>query len=186
MRINQHANAALKQFDRAEAEKDAFYASLNQISAGRKFFNNPALETLAVGEKMLMGELEYHKGNYTVAYAHLRESVARCDQLHYSEPWPWMHPPRHALGALLLEQNHYTEAEEVYRADLGLNDAVQRCAQHKNNVWALHGLVECLKHREERVELPILQDLLDDALSKTDLPITSSCCCRKSVAPALT
>lgn len=178
------AHAALKNFEQAELEKDAFYASLQNIPLGRKFFNNPALQTLGVGEKMLLGELEYHKGNYAVAYAHLRESVQRCDDLHYSEPWPWMHPPRHALGALLLEQGHFAEAEEVYRADLGLNDVVPRCAQHRNNVWALHGLVECLKHRREETELPKLQGLLVIALSKTDLPITSSCCCRKSPALA--
>lgn len=175
------ANAALKNFEQAEQEKNAFYASLTRISSDRKFFNNPALQTLAVGEKMLLGELEYHKGNHDIAYAHLRESVLRCDALHYSEPWPWMHPPRHALGALLLEQGHYDEAEDVYRADLGLNDVVARCAQHQNNVWALHGIVECLKKRNEKIELPVLQKLLDAAVLKTDLPITSSCCCRKSV-----
>ena len=93
-----------------------------------------------------------------------------------------MHPPRHALGALLLEQGHYEEAEEVYRADLGLNDTVPRCAQHKNNVWALHGIVECLKERNEETECNKLQGLLIEALSKTDLAITSSCCCRKTVS----
>ena len=30
-----------------------------------------------------------------------------------------MHPPRHALAALLSEQGHYEEAEQVYRDDLG-------------------------------------------------------------------
>jgi Fe2+ or Zn2+ uptake regulation protein len=28
-----------------------------------------------------------------------------------------MHPPRHALAALLMEQGHYVEAEEIYRDD---------------------------------------------------------------------
>ncbi len=176
------AHATLKNFDEAEQQKENFYASLKRIPSGRKFFNNPALKTLAVGEKMLLGELEYHKGNYDIAYAHLRESVQRCDNLHYSEPWPWMHPPRHALGALLLEQGHYEEAEDVYRADLGLNDTVPRCAQHRNNVWALHGIVECLKNRNEESERSVLQDLLTEAVSKTDLVIRSSCCCRKTVA----
>ena len=68
-----------------------------------------------------------------------------------------MHPPRHALGALLLEQGHYEEAEAVYRADLGLNNTVPRCAQHRNNVWALHGIVECLKNRHEKTEYCVLQ-----------------------------
>ena len=180
------AFAALKQFDKADQEKEAFYASLKCISPNRKLFNNPALQILGVGEKMLLGELEYHKGNYDIAFAHLRESVRRCDDLHYSEPWPWMHPPRHALGALLLEQGHYEEAEEVYRADLGLNDTVPRCGQHKNNVWALHGIVECLKERNGEMECNELQGLLAEALSKTDLTITSSCCCRKTVSQSST
>jgi tetratricopeptide (TPR) repeat protein len=175
------AYAAMKEFTKAEHHKRQFYGALKRVHPSRKFFNNPAIETLGVGEKMLLGELEYHKGNHEVAYAHLRESVQRCDDLHYSEPWPWMHPPRHALGALLMEQGHYKEAEEVYRADLGLIDAVQRCAQHKNNVWSLHGLVECLKHRGETKERTDFQALLTSALANTDVAVTSSCCCRKTV-----
>jgi hypothetical protein len=67
-----------------------------------------------------------------------------------------MHPPRHALAALLMEQGHDGEAEQVYRDDLGLSGQIQRCAQHPDNVWALHGLVECLQRRDERVALPAL------------------------------
>ncbi|WP_166417863.1 tetratricopeptide repeat protein [Cochlodiniinecator piscidefendens] len=176
------AHAALKNFEEADQEVKAFYASLNRIGPKRKFFNNTALQTLAVGEKMMLGEVAYHKGHYEEAYDHLRESVRRCDDMEYSEPWGWMHPPRHALGALLMEQDHYEEAEAVYRADLGLNDEVQRCAQHKDNVWALHGIVECLRHRGETVELPELQQRLIAAQAKTDVPITSSCCCRTKIA----
>lgn len=177
------AHSALKNFAAAEQERAAFHASLKCIRPGRRFFNNSALETLAVGEKMLDGELEYHRGNYAEAYVHLRESVHRCDTLEYSEPWVWMHPPRHALGALLSEQGHFDEAEEVYRTDLGLNNKIQRCAQHRGNVWALHGLVECLRQRGETEELAGLQVQLRVAQSKTDVPITSSCCCRAMVEP---
>jgi hypothetical protein len=94
-----------------------------------------------------------------------------------------MHPPRHALAALLLDQSHADEAEQVYRDDLGLSGAVQRCAQHKDNVWALHGLVECLKRRAETEQLPGLQARLAAALAKADVPITSSCLCRSSRQP---
>jgi hypothetical protein len=125
-----------------------------------------------------LGELEYHKGNHEVAFEHLREAVQRSDSLHYSEPWPWMHPPRHALGALLMEQGQHAEAEKVYRDDLGLSDTVLRCAQHPNNVWALHGLVECLQFRQSGEELNEYRYLLETALSKASISITSSCCCR--------
>jgi hypothetical protein len=92
-----------------------------------------------------------------------------------------MHPPRHALAALLLDQGHMQEAEQVYRDDLGLTGKVQRCAQHPDNVWALHGLVECLRRRGESEELLALQARLATALVKADVAISSSCLCRTSV-----
>lgn len=173
------AHAFLKNMPAAEHQRELFYSSVASVHPKREFFNNPAVSILAIGESMLEGELAYHKGQYDIAFEHLRESVRRCDALSYCEPWPWMHPPRHALAALLLEQNHIEEAEDVYRTDLGLNNKLQRCAQHPNNVWALHGLVECLEKRDEKFEINELRIQLDKALSKSDMSITSSCLCRK-------
>jgi tetratricopeptide (TPR) repeat protein len=172
------AHAALKQFDDADKERRLFHASLKRIPSDRKVFNNTAHSILAVGEKMLDGELEYHKGNHARAYAHLREAVERDDNLEYIEPWAWMHPPRHALAALLAEQGHYGEAEQVYRDDLGLSGRIQRCAQHPGNVWALHGLVECLQQRGEVEELASVRAELTAAVRLADVPIASSCMCR--------
>lgn len=172
------AHSALRNIVAAEEQRALFHAALNRIPDDRKFFNNSAKATLSVGEKMLDGDLEYAKGNYLTAFAHLRESVHRDDNLAYTEPWAWMHPPRHALAALLAEQGHYDEAEQVYRTDLGLNGDLQRCAQHPDNVWALHGLVECLKRREASEELSEFESQLEIQLAKTDIAITSSCLCR--------
>jgi len=172
------ANAALKKFGAAEQELSLFHASVAGIPENRKFFNNSAQATLSVGEKMLEGELEYHRGNHDIAFEHLRESVRRDDNLEYTEPWAWMHPPRHALAALLVEQGQYNEAEDIYRTDLGLNDRLQRCAQHPDNVWALHGLVECLRQRGDTTELPLYEKKLKAALAKTDGSVKSSCLCR--------
>ena len=174
------AHASLKQFADADRERTLFHDSLNRIPPQRKVFNNAARSILAVGEKMLDGELEYHKGNHEVGYTHLREAVHRDDNLEYIEPWAWMHPPRHALAALLAEQGHYSEAEEVYRDDLGLTGRIQRCAQHPDNVWALHGLAECLRQRGEVAELQGVQSKLASAIALADVPITSSCMCRTS------
>jgi tetratricopeptide (TPR) repeat protein len=172
------AHATLKNFQAADEERKLFDESLRRIPSHRRFFNNGAHRILAVGEKMLDGELEYHKGNYEAAYTHLRESVRLDDNLEYIEPWAWMHPPRHALAALLMEQGHYGEAENIYRDDLGLSGTIQRCAQHPDNVWALHGLAECLQQRGELKELSALQKKLASALAIADVPITSSCMCR--------
>lgn len=178
------AHAALGNFSEAAHQRRQFHLSVSRIPASRKFFNNAAVNTLSVGEKMLDGELAYHNGDHELAYQHLREAVQRDDNLEYTEPWAWMHPPRHALAALLMEQGQFTEAEELYRADLGLNPELQRCAQHAGNVWALHGFVECLRRRNVTNELPEYEAQLAVALAKTDVPITSSCLCRmKADAP---
>ena len=178
------AHASLKQFRDAEQERQLFHDGLRRIPSQRKVFNNTARSILAVGEKMLDGELEYHKGNREPGYAHLREAVDRDDNLEYIEPWAWMHPPRHALAALLAEQGHYGEAEQVCRDDLGLSGRIQRCAQHPDNVWALHGLVECLRQRGEVEELAVVQRKLASAMALADVPIMSSCMCRTTIQTA--
>ena len=175
------AHAALKNFGEADAERDRFYRSVDRIPTDRRFFNNPARDILAVGREMLEGELAYHKGNHQTAFEHLRESVRLDDDLQYIEPWAWMHPPRHALAALLSEQGHYEEAELIYRDDLGMNSRVQRCAQHPDNIWALHGIVECLRVRGDTAELPVLREKLAAAQKLADVSIASSCMCRTAV-----
>ena len=93
-----------------------------------------------------------------------------------------MQPARHALGALLLEQGHYEEAEAVYRADLGLDTTLSRACQHPNNVWSLHGLYECLQQRGETVEAPHIKQQLDRAIARAEVPIQASCYCRRAAA----
>ena len=72
-------------------------------------------DILKIAQAMARGEIEYRKGNFDVAFEHLREGVELDDRLNYDEPWGWMQPVRHALGALLLEQGHLEEAEKVLR-----------------------------------------------------------------------
>ena len=172
------AHASLKQFAQAEQHRELFYKALQPIPATRKFFNNPALAILAVAQEMLEGELAYHQGQYGKAFFHLREAVRLDDELAYSEPWPWMHPPRHALAALLAAQGHFDEAETVCLTDLGVNGVLQRCAQHADNIWALLGLVECLEERDAKDELAIYGPKLAQARALTDADISSACLCR--------
>lgn len=42
-------------------------------------------------------------------------STRRDVGLAYDEPWGWMVPAEHALGALLLEHGHVEEATSVFR-----------------------------------------------------------------------
>ncbi len=145
-------------------------------------FNNTCLDILAVGEAMMTGELDYRRGNLDDAFAHLRRAVELDDGLPYDEPWGWMQPVRHALGALLMEASRLGEAEAIYRADLGLDGALRRPCQHPENVWSLHGLHECLRRRGETVEAALIKPRLDLALARADVPIEASCFCRQERA----
>jgi tetratricopeptide (TPR) repeat protein len=166
----------------AESEREAFLAARARVPETRMLFNNTCLDILAVAEEMLNGELEYRRGNFDAAFTHLRRSVELDDTLPYDEPWGWMQPTRHALGALLLEQGRYEEAEQVYREDLGLVPSLSRACQHPDNVWSLHGLHECLRRRDETVEAILIKQRLDLAVARADVPIKASCYCRRQQA----
>ena len=100
----------------------------------------------------------------------------------YDEPWGFMQPIRHALGALLLEQGHVAEAEAVYMADLGYDGSLSRACRHPDNVWSLHGLHECLIKLNRSVEAAMVKQRLDLALARSDVPIKASCFCRQRAA----
>ncbi len=173
------AHSALGNVADAETHKDLFLEAKARVAEGRRVHNNTVSDLLEVAEAMLEGELEYRKGNFDVAYAHLRRSVALDDALPYDEPWGWMQPARHALGALLLEQGHAEEAEATYRADLGLDNSLSRACQHLENVWSLHGLHECLVRRGADAEARMIKQRLDLAQARADVPIKASCFCRQ-------
>ena len=127
---------------------------------------------------MLMGEIEYRKSNFEAAFKCLTEAIDNEDSLPYDEPWGWMQPARHALGALLLEQGEIERAEAVYREDLGFDNSIIRARRHPNNVWSLHGLAECLKKQNKQLELNLIAQNLDLAMGRADVPIKASCFCR--------
>ena len=172
------AYSATGRIAEAEAERRLFQTAVERVPESRTLFNNTCRDILNVAASMLDGELEYRKGNYEVAYAHLRRSVELDDNLPYDEPWGWMQPTRHALGALLLEQGHAVEAEAVYRADLGLDPTLPRACQHPGNVWALHGYHECLVRLGKDEVAGVIEQQLRIARGYADQPITASCLCR--------
>jgi len=155
---------------------------VSRVPLTRYVFNNTCLDILAVACEMIRGEIEYRRGNHDRAFAHLRKSVELDDNLPYDEPWGWMQPTRHALGALLLEQGRVEEAEIVYRADLGLDGTLSRACQHPENPWSLHGLHECFLRLGKKSEAGMIKRRLDLAAARTDVQIKSSCFCRMGAA----
>ncbi|MDP1966939.1 MAG: tetratricopeptide repeat protein [Reyranella sp.] len=176
------AHSVLGEIEAAERMREAFRAAKARVPESRRLHNNTMVDMLAIAEEMLTGELEYRRGNFDLAFAHLRRAVELDDALPYDEPWGWMQPTRHALGALLLEQGHLEEAEAVYRADLGFDGKTNRACWHPENVWSLHGLHECLVRLGKHAEARIVGQRLTIATAWADVPIKASCFCRLRTA----
>jgi tetratricopeptide (TPR) repeat protein len=178
------ALSALGRITEAEGERALFHEAVAEVPETRMLFNNTCADILAIASAMLDGELAYRKGEFDTAFAALERSVELDDNLPYDEPWGWMQPTRHAYGALLLEQGHLAEAEAVYRADLGLDDTLPRPLQHPGNVWALHGLHECLVRGKKEGEARIVAQQLRIAAALADVPVETSCFCRLETGSA--
>jgi tetratricopeptide (TPR) repeat protein len=171
------AHAASGDVAAAEREQAAFRVARTRVPPTRSIGTSPCPAILEVADAMLEGELRYREGAFEPAFAALRRAVALEDALPYDEPWGWMQPTRHALGALLLEQGRVDDAEAVYRADLGLDASLPRGRWHPDNPWSLHGLHECLTARGDPAAR-VIEQRLRLALARADVTVGASCYCR--------
>lgn len=173
------ALAVLGRIEEAEEELGRYLTALDQFDwTGRCMMNNPMLGTeekpgvFNVATHMLKGELAYRQEEYDVAFELLRKAVQIEDRFVYDEPWPWMMPSRHALGALLTEQGHLDEAEKVLQEDL---------VKYPKNLFGLKGMVEVLRKQTGREDdLRLFQEQLTVASERCDIDIHAACFCAKS------
>ena len=169
----------------AKVEQANFFDALNNKALIGRFLHNNVMHDaekhngiLDVAEAVLNGELEYYQGNFQEAFRHLRLAVQRDSDLLYDEPWGWMMPARHVLGALLVEQGEVVEAEAIYRQDL---------KQYKDNLWSLLGLYQALKKQGKLEEAELVQASFQKASVRADVKIQASClcatkiCCQKTI-----
>jgi tetratricopeptide (TPR) repeat protein len=166
------AYASTNRVAEAEGEYQSFLEMKTQVPETSYLFQNPSLEVLKVAQAMMEGEIAYRRGDYAVAFNRLKMAVKLDDALNYDEPWGWMQPVRHALGALLVEQGRYDEALVVYTQDLKL---------HPKNPWALHGMAECLTKLGRKDEAEQRREEYRTACQRSDVAIDRSCYCRLSV-----
>ncbi|MWD26201.1 hypothetical protein E0K89_001770, partial [Aquicoccus sp. SCR17] len=168
------ALSALGRVEEAEVQIARFRASVAAVPETRLLHNNSVRRILEVAEQMLLGEYRYRLGEYEPAFAHLREGVRLEDGLAYDEPWGWMQPVRHALGALLYEQGRTEEAEAVFREDLGLGGTLPRACVHPDNLWALKGLHDCLAARGAAPEARLIGQRLALAEARADRQVAAA------------
>ena len=171
------ACSSLRRVDDAERELAAFDAAVVATPPTYTLAHNPMSAVFPVARGFAAGEIEYRRGRFDAAFQQLRAAVALDDGLRYGEPWGFMQPVRHALGALLCEQGRIDEAEAVYREDL---------ERHPENGWSLHGLLECLRRRGEKdpaaaalaADTADVERRFERAWARADVQLPGSCFCR--------
>jgi tetratricopeptide (TPR) repeat protein len=126
---------------------------------------NTTQNILKIATEVLTGELAAKQGKYPQAIAHLRQAVTLEDAQNYNEPADWSIPVRQYLGAALLKDRRFAEAEQVYREDLAL---------YPDNGWSLFGLVQSLQGQGKESEAKMARQQFDSAWQYADVRLTAS------------
>ena len=127
-----------------------------------------ARQVLAVADYLVSGEIALQKGDLKHAASELQKGIEIEDSLRYMEPPEWIQPVRHTLGAVLLKDERYAEAERVYRADL---------KKWPNNGWSLYGLSRALHAQGKIAAAKKVDEQFHRAWADADGPTTTSCKC---------
>jgi len=163
------ALAAKGQPKAARVEQAAFLEAAKKVPADEMFLNNTAAAVIAIMMPMVEGEILVREGKVDEGLAQLRAAVKAEDALHYDEPPGWILPVRHSLGATLMNEKRYAEAEQVYRDDL---------ARLPENGWSLFGLAQSLRREDRNDEAAATQARFEKIWTKADIAIGSSCLCQ--------
>ncbi|HKQ99343.1 MAG TPA: alpha/beta fold hydrolase [Pyrinomonadaceae bacterium] len=158
------AYAETREMDRAEAELKSLRDIIQTMPADAPLGNSTARGVLSVAERLLGGQIALARGDRRAALESLRKAVEAEDALSYNEPADWDLPVREWLGGALLAGGEYTEAEQVFRAEL---------VKHPRNGRALFGLVESLKRQGNTSSARLVQREFDRAWAKADTKLSS-------------
>jgi tetratricopeptide (TPR) repeat protein len=152
----------------SEAERE--FAKLKEVMEDKSldqplFSPNTGHAILSIAQEVLAGEIAAAKKDYNQAVSHLERAMRLEDALVYTEPSEFHYPPRHALGAVLLEANRPAEAETVYWEDLRRN---------RENGWALFGLMQALKAQGKNEDAGLVEARFKKAWARADVTLSSS------------
>jgi tetratricopeptide (TPR) repeat protein len=167
------AYAAKGDPENARKEQAIFLEQSKLVPKEETFGNNTAEAIVALTGRMVEGEILIRENKLDAGIAALREAIKLEDALHYDEPPGWLIPVRHSLGAVVMKQQRFAEAEQVYRDDL---------ARLPGNGWSLLGLAESLREQKKNVEeTKATKAKFQKIWAKADLKITSSCLCQPAI-----
>src|SRR5438552_2487513 len=164
------ASAAKSSTTNARNEQRIFLERSKLVPKEASLGNNGCEAILGVVTPKVEREILVAEGQVGRGIERLRAAIQKEDALKYDEPPGWLIPVRHSLGAVLMKQQRFAEAEQVYRENL---------ARLPDNGWSLFGLAETLRRQSKNAdEASETQAKFEKVWAKADLKITTSCLCQ--------
>jgi hypothetical protein len=127
------------------AEAEADLAALTAVAAkmpkdAMLGVANSAADVAGVAIADLTARIADGKGDTAAAVRTFLTAVLAEDRLGYNEPPDWLLPVRERLGAVLLKDHRFSDAEQVFRGDL---------AKNPGNPRSLYGLYRALEGQKK-------------------------------------
>jgi tetratricopeptide (TPR) repeat protein len=134
------AFAQLGDIPAAEREQQQFEAARKTLGDDNGLFQNSPKAIASVAAGIIDGRVAEAQGDRAKALRAYERAVEAQDALDYDEPADWFYPVRETLGAALIRDGKYAEAEKVFREDLKRNP---------NNPRSLFGLAEAQRRQKK-------------------------------------
>lgn len=177
---------------KAEFEKfKQFHKKVEEV--GLLMYSNTTAKIYEIADLIIQAEISYREmkegsSDFDKVVKLLRDSIELDNNLNYMEPWGWMHPARHILGALAMEQGRYDIAVDAYLEDLGIAVKNNSKCQNLKNIWSVRGLVDLKKVCQDeevlkKVDYQQIWAWLPQLDKNCESEISASCACKASWKP---
>lgn len=153
------AHTATGKLDKAENELKTIREIIKNTPANASLGLNDTVSVMRVAENFLAAKLAVAKKDNKSAIEFFRKGIAAEDRLNYNEPADWYIPGRESLGAVLMMNKEFAEAETVFREDLQKNP---------RNGRSLFGLMESLKAQNKTIAAQFIQREFETAWKNAD------------------
>jgi hypothetical protein len=155
--------ASLKEGDMATAKRMRDATLEFAATTDKHFRFHPAGRVVGTVAHILEGEILWTENDLEGAIAAFEKAAEVEDSMDYDEPEPLPFAARHWLGAALMEAGRHADAEKEYRVEL---------ADHRHDVWSLHGLKAALA--AQGISDPEVDEDFEMSTARADVWITSS------------
>ena len=167
-----------------------FHKKVEEV--GLLMYSNTTAKIYEIADLIIQAEIAYREmkdsSDFDNVVKLLRDSIVLDCNLNYMEPWGWMHPARHILGALAMEQGRYDIAVDAYLEDLGIAEKNNSKCQNLKNIWSVRGLVDLKKVCQDeevlkKVDYQQIWSWLPQLDKNCESEISASCACKKTWKP---